>query len=83
MRRGRKPAAKVEFGERRIWFWSGNHGLSEKEKEVMVFSRCVWADDGRGIERRRMVKNGREKEKVGWFYFEILERKKVGRKEWG
>ncbi|KAL8142106.1 hypothetical protein V2J09_015138 [Rumex salicifolius] len=40
--RERKPAAKVEFGERRVRFWEGFHGEFDLVKEKM---KLVLADD--------------------------------------
>ncbi|KAL7000794.1 hypothetical protein U1Q18_001943 [Sarracenia purpurea var. burkii] len=52
--RGRNPAAKMEFGESRIWLWFGRHGEFEKEKDEMLLS--FWADNGDGFERRKVKK---------------------------
>lgn len=49
LRRGRKAAAKVELGERRVWFRDAVHGGSEMEKEVI----WDWAEDGGGRRRGR------------------------------
>lgn len=59
--RGRKPAAKVDLVERRIWFRDGSHGGFEMEKEEMVVVLgWDWAEDG-GIEMRR---RRRRREKI-------------------
>lgn len=57
--RGWKPAAKVEFGERRVWFWEGCQGGWEMEKLEMV----VEVDEVRRRRRREVRKRRREREK--------------------
>lgn len=44
---GRKPAAKVELGERRIWFWVGVQGESVELNTVRILVDC-WADKKSG-----------------------------------
>jgi hypothetical protein len=57
--RGRKPAAKVELGEMRVWLRVGCQGEREMLKEEMV----VAAEEGEGVERREVRKRRRERGK--------------------
>lgn len=59
---GWKPAAKVEFGERRVWFWEGCQGEREMEKEEMVVEVEVVVRRRREVRKRRRE---REKERGG------------------
>lgn len=63
---GRKPAAKVELGEMRIWFWVGVHGEFEEENEEIFFG-CCWDEVNSGLKRkiRKKKKKKIEKEEGG------------------
>lgn len=53
----RKPAAKREFGERRVLFcWDGVHGESLEEKEL-----SCWAEEGGRFERMKARRMERRK----------------------
>lgn len=48
----RKPEAKVELGERRIWLWDGDQGGDLEVNDVRFF----WEDEKKGFKKRRRRK---------------------------